>query len=155
MLQAVIIDDEASNIENLTILLQRYCPEIELAGSAASVDEGVLLIKRLNPAIEFLDIQMPGKNGFDLLKVIGHPDFEVIFVTAFDQYAIQAIRFSAIHYLLKPVAIEELMIAVKKAVSCADKKRQNARLEKLLLLLENKENIKIAIPASKRMGIAC
>src|SRR5690349_7980584 len=112
MIQAVIVDDEVSNIGNLTILLNKYCPKIVVAGTATNVDEALLIIREIKPSILFLDIQMPGKGGFDLLKSITNPSFEVIFVTAFDQFAIQAIRFSAIDYLLKPVNINELVNAV-------------------------------------------
>ena len=114
MLPAVIVDDEVSNIENLTILLNKYCPKIVVAGTATKVDEGILVIRQINPSILFLDIQMPGKDGFDLLKSMTTHDFEVIFVTAYDQYAIQAIRFSAIDYLLKPVEGDDVVKAVEK-----------------------------------------
>lgn len=149
MLQGVIIDDEISNIENLTILLNKYCPEIHIAGNANNVDQGLVIIRDINPAIVFLDIQMPGKGGFDLLKHIAYPEFEVIFVTAYDQYAIQAIKYSAIDYLLKPVDINELIAAVKKAIVNIERKKQNVRLENLIRLLENESDVRIAIPSTK------
>jgi two-component system, LytTR family, response regulator len=150
MLQAVIVDDEMSNIENLTILLNKYCPKIAVAGSATNVDEGLLVIREVNPSILFLDIQMPDKGGFDLLKSITHHNFEVIFVTAYDQYAIQAIRFSAIDYLLKPVNINELVNAVDRAMINAEKKMQNERLANLMHSISNKNQLRIAIPGNKQ-----
>jgi two-component system LytT family response regulator len=149
MLQVVIVDDEVSNIENLTILLNKYCPEIVVAGTATNVDQGLLVIREVNPSILFLDIQMPDKDGFDLLKSITTYDFEVIFVTAYDQYAIQAIRFSAIDYLLKPVNINELVNAVDRAIINAERKMQNERLESLILSISNRSQLRIAIPGNK------
>ena len=150
MLQAVIVDDEVSNIENLTILLNKYCPKIAVAGTATNVDQGLLAIREINPSILFLDIQMPDKSGFDLLKSIAHHNFEVIFVTAYDQYAIQAIRFSAIDYLLKPVNVNELVNAVDRAIIHAEKKMQNERLENLVHSISNKNQLRIAIPGNKQ-----
>lgn len=149
MVRAIIVDDEVSNIENLAILLNKYCPKIAVAGTATNVEEGLLLIREIRPAILFLDIQMPDKGGFDLLKSIATPDFEVIFVTAYDQYAIQAIKFSAIDYLLKPVNINELINAVDRAIANAEKKVQNERLENLIRSISNKNPLRIAIPGNK------
>jgi two-component system LytT family response regulator len=149
MIQAIIVDDEIGNIENLTILLTKHCPKIKVAASATTVEEGLLLIQQIKPGILFLDIQMPGKGGFDLLKSIARPDFEVIFVTAYDQYAIQAIRFSAIDYLLKPVNVHELVNAVDRAMMNAEKKMQNERLENLVGSICNKNQMRIAIPGNK------
>lgn len=149
MIRAIIIDDEAGNIENLKILLGKYCPGVVVCASATNVDQGIQLIREMDPAIIFLDIQMPDKTGFDLLQTVQNPGFEVIFVTAFDQYAIQAIRFSAIDYLLKPINTTELIKAVDRAIARFDKKRDNARLENLIRLLDNKAHGKIAIPGNR------
>lgn len=149
MLQAVIIDDEISNIENLTIMLNKYCPKIVVAGTATNVDQGLLVIREINPSILFLDIQMPDKGGFELLKSIAAPDFEVIFVTAYDQYAIQAIKFSAIDYLLKPINVNELVNAVNRAVINIEKEKQNERLQNLVHSISNKNQLRIAIPGNK------
>ena len=149
MIQAVIVDDEVSNIENLTILLNKYCPKIVVAGTATNVDQALLVIRETNPSILFLDIQMPDKGGFDLLKSITNHNFEVIFVTAYDQYAIQAIRFSALDYLLKPVNINELVNAVDRAIINAERKMQNERLENLIHSISNKNQLRIAIPGKK------
>ena len=149
MLQAVIVDDEISNIENLTIMLNKYCPKIVVAGTATSVDQGLTVIREINPSILFLDIQMPDKGGFDLLKSMVDPDFEVIFVTAYDQYAIQAIKFSAIDYLLKPININELVNAVSRAIINIEREKKNERLENLVHSISNKNQFRIAIPGNK------
>ena len=114
--KAVIIDDEIHNVENLTQFLTTYCPQIQVCDTAMNADDGKISILKHQADIVFLDIQMPDKNGFDLLWDLSQYDFEVIFVTAFDQYAIQAIRFAAVDYLLKPINIEELQSAVSRAI---------------------------------------
>ena len=149
MIQSVIIDDEISNIENLSILLKKYCTKITVAGTATNVEQGLIIIREVNPSIIFLDIQMPDKTGFDLLKSLIAPDFEVIFVTAYHEYAIQAIRFSAIDYLLKPINVNELINAVTRAILNIDKKKQNDRLENLIRSINNKSQLRIAVPGNK------
>lgn len=114
---AIIIDDEELARENLSMLLKEFCTEIEVIGTSGNITEGKKLIETLNPKIVFLDIRMPsGSEGFDLLDSIEEKNFHVIFVTAFKDYAIKAFNANAIHYVLKPVDIEELISAVKKAV---------------------------------------
>src|SRR4051812_22793717 len=112
VIKAVIIDDEKNNIDNLSIMLKELFPEVEIIGEATDAIDGEKLILQGKPDIVFLDIQMPGKNGFDLLTSLGVHQFQLIFVTAFDQFGIQAVKFSAIDYLLKPVNPEELRKAV-------------------------------------------
>ncbi|ODS81404.1 MAG: DNA-binding response regulator [Cytophagaceae bacterium SCN 52-12] len=135
MIRAVTIDDEVNNIDNLTALLRHYCPEVAVIGQAGNAAEGLEVITTLEPELVFLDIQMPGQNGFDLLKSLPHYDFEVIFVTGFDQYGIQAIRFSAIDYLLKPIDPAELQNAVRRAGEKIGEKKQNVQLKNLMQLL--------------------
>ena len=113
-LRAVIIDDETNAREALTNLLRILCPEVEICGEAKNADLGIELIKKEKPNVVFLDIQMPGKTGFDLLSSFGKVDFGVIFTTAYQEYAIRAFRFSAIDYLLKPIDPDELQAAVEK-----------------------------------------
>lgn len=113
-LRAVIIDDETNAREALTNLLGLVCPEVEICGEAKNVDLGIELIKREKPNLVFLDIQMPGKSGFDLLASFEKVDFGVIFTTAYQEYAIRAFRFSAIDYLLKPIDPDELLAAIEK-----------------------------------------
>ncbi len=115
MLTAVIIDDETNGRETLKGLLEKYCPGTRVLGLCKSVDEGVQLIKETKPDVVFLDVEMPFKNGFDLLKEFDTLPFEVIFTTAYSHYAAKAFKFSALDYLLKPIDILDLQAAVTKA----------------------------------------
>jgi two-component system LytT family response regulator len=139
-IKAILIDDEKHNLDNLRGLLSTYCPQIEVCDMALNAGEGKMMILKHHPDIVFLDIQMPGKNGFDLLRELNIYDFEVIFVTAHDQYAIQAMRFTAVDYLLKPIDINELQSAVDRAVKKCKLKVQNRQLENLIHLLRNQQN---------------
>ena len=114
MIRSVIIDDESSARETLRAILSKYFPEIQVVGEADSVETAVALIKKENPQLVFLDVKMKFGTGFDVLDRIGKIDFEVIFITAYDNYALQAFRFSAMDYLLKPIKIKELREALEK-----------------------------------------
>ncbi|MEJ0105264.1 MAG: LytTR family DNA-binding domain-containing protein [Bacteroidota bacterium] len=154
MINAIIIDDEQNNIDNLQKLLQKYCPEVTIAATALNADRGKQIILQQTPDLVFLDIQMPGKNGFDLLKSLNTYSFEIIFVTAFDKYGIQAVKFAAIDYLLKPIDIEELKSAVNKAIEKIHQRKQNHQLENLLRLLrqnQQRDEHRIALPAAKEI----
>ena len=160
-IQAVLIDDERNNLNNLSGLLERYCPEINVQGMAINAAEGRDIIMRLQPDLVFLDIQMPGTNGFELLQQLHgfgllqqlpNPGFEVIFVTAHDQYGIQAVKFAAVDYLLKPIHVTELQEAVRKASVRIAGRKKNLQLENLLQLLEKqsfKEEHRIALTTLK------
>jgi two-component system LytT family response regulator len=139
LISAVIIDDEQNNIDNLEILLRQHCPQVEIVASALNANNGAAIIRQHNPDIVFLDIQMPGKSGFEMLRLLQTHNFELIFVTAFDQYGIQAVKFSAIDYLLKPINTDELKNAVNKAIYRSIEKKQNRKLENLLQVLENQQ----------------
>ncbi len=114
-MNAVVIDDEINNVTNLVILLSQHCPAVKVIGTAFNADEGIDILTRHEVDIVFLDIQMPGKNGFEMLSALPSYNFHVVFVTAYDSYAIKAIKYSALDYLLKPIDIDELKTAVKKA----------------------------------------
>ncbi|MFI5159285.1 MAG: LytR/AlgR family response regulator transcription factor [Sphingobacteriales bacterium] len=149
---AVLIDDEKNNLDNLRHLLGVHCPQITVSASALNADEAVAVIHKHRPDIVLLDIQMPDKTGFDLLRELNSYDFEVIFVTAYDQYAIQAMRFAAVDYLLKPIDPGELQEAIERAVKQSRLKVQNKQLENLISLLksaQNKEEQRIALAALK------
>ena len=115
MIRALIIDDEEKSRITLQSLVTKNCPSVEILELCDSVDAALKAIEKHKPGLIFLDIEMPFKNGFNLLEKIKEPDFEVVFTTAYQNYAIQAIKFSAMDYLLKPIDVEELKAAVKKA----------------------------------------
>ena len=139
-MNAVIIDDEKGNVANLAGLLASYCTEVSVVGTALNASEGADLIELLQPELVFLDIQMPGGNGFDMLQSLKTRNFELIFVTAFDHYGIQAVKFSAVDYLLKPIDTGELQTAVKRAGEKIQQRQSNQALENLMFLLRNREN---------------
>jgi class 3 adenylate cyclase/CheY-like chemotaxis protein len=114
MIRAIIIDDEVHCIDTLSILLADYCPEVEVLDKCLSAKRGLEAIDQLKPDLVFLDIEMPFMNGFELLEQFRQIPFSVIFTTSYDQYAIKAIRFSALDYLLKPIDPKELIAAVHK-----------------------------------------
>ena len=118
MLRAVIVDDEQSARESLAEIITKYCDSnIQLIGVADGVEKGIEIIEMLNPDIVFLDIELSPGSGFELLERVGNNSFEVIFTTAYNQYALTAIKFSALDYLLKPIDIDELRNAINKASS--------------------------------------
>ena len=114
MIKAVVVDDETYACQALLTLLERYCPEVSVEAACNSAKDAAKVIKELKPQLVFLDIEMPHMNGFDLLEILAPIDFHVVFTTSYDQYAIKAIRFSALDYLLKPIDMKELKAAVKK-----------------------------------------
>lgn len=137
MLKAVIIDDEQSARESLTEIIIKYCSEnVHLIGTADGVEKGIELIESTKPDLVFLDVELSPGSGFELLDSLDNINFEVIFTTAYNQYALSAIKFSALDYLLKPIDIEEL----KQAISKANAKNSNNRVEVL------KENLKLKDP---------
>jgi len=149
---AILIDDEQNNLDNLDRLLTQYCPEIEVIGSATNASTGKQLITTRHPQLVFLDIQMPGETGLQLLQQLPSLDFQLIFVTAYDQYGIQAVKFAAVDYLLKPINPLELQDAVRKAMLRHDERSRNAQLENLLQLLQRqpfKEEHRIALTTLK------
>ncbi|RQO69419.1 DNA-binding response regulator [Pedobacter sp. KBW06] len=152
MITAVLVDDERINIDNLKALLARHCEKIEVVATAMNADEAKEHILELAPDVVFLDIDMPGKNGFDLLRSIEDPGFDVVFVTAYDAYGIMAVKFSALEYLLKPINIAELKNTVDKIAQSVNAKRHHLRLNNLFKLLDRKlpdEQQKIALPTLK------
>lgn len=131
-MKAIIIEDEISGIKSLSSLLERYCPEVELAGTAMEVEKGVELIREIQPDLVFLDIQLREGTAFEILKRIENLNFQVVFITAFSQYAIKAIKFNALDYLLKPIDVDELKAAVSKAQVRAKGNQENPQLKNLV-----------------------
>jgi two-component system LytT family response regulator len=134
MIRTILIDDEPDSIRVLQRLLETYCPEIDIIGNAEGVESGEQVIRTMVPDLVFLDIEMIQGNAFDLLNKLLPLSFQVIFVTAFDNYAIRAFKYSAVDYLLKPVDIDDLRSAVEKVV-CRSKDKID--LGQIKTLLEN------------------
>ena len=132
MIKSIIVEDEAQNRENLVRLIACYCPQVEIVAQCASAAEARQAIIERHPDLVFLDIEMPGGNGFSLLEGLPDAHFEVIFVTAYDYYGIQAIKFSALDYILKPIDPNELRNAVEKALQKIAQKEENVRMLHLL-----------------------
>ncbi|HEX9509954.1 MAG TPA: LytTR family DNA-binding domain-containing protein [Puia sp.] len=147
-IRSIIIDDEPNNIENLRAILAAWCEGIEVVSIAMNATDGIAAIKMHQPDLLFLDIQLAESSGFDVLRAFPRIDFEIIFITAYDQYGIQAIKFSALDYLLKPLDIEELKQAIEKAKNKIATKQKNSNIENLLeyLAAGKKEPHKIALP---------
>jgi two-component system LytT family response regulator len=114
-MRAIIVDDESRGRRTLEKLLIRFAPDVEIVASAESVDTALLAIKEHHPQLLFLDIEMPFESGFDLLELLPDPRPEVIFTTAYDQYALRAVKSGALDYLLKPISGDELAAAIAKA----------------------------------------
>ena len=145
MIKAMIVDDEPYCCEALSILLQRYCPQVSVTGSYHSGADALMAIQQERPQLLFLDIEMPRMNGFELLENIKELPLQLIFTTSYDQYAIKAIRFSALDFLLKPIDREELQRSVQKA---EQRLLFPLQIDMLLLKLNNPAHHfhKIAIP---------
>ena len=150
MIKAILVDDELHGLETLSILLADYCPEVMVLDKCSSAKKALEVIENTQPDLVFLDIEMPVMNGFELLEQFPEVPFSVVFTTSYDQYAIKAIRFSALDYLLKPVDPKELIAAVHK-VNKQKSPPTNEQLKMLLDQLHHKEGkfSKIAVPTSE------
>lgn len=149
MIKAILVDDEVHCLDTLGILLEEYCPQVQVLAKCRSAKSAMEAIDSLKPSLVFLDIEMPSMNGFEMLEQIGAPSFSIIFTTSYDQYAIRAIHLSALDYLLKPVDPEELTAAVKKLQS----QKQLPDPEQFQMLLDRfhhkeAEFKKMAVPTS-------
>jgi two-component system LytT family response regulator len=152
-LKTIIIDDERDAVDFITSIIGEYCPGLEVAGKAYDIMEGVQRIADLKPDLVFLDVEMPHGTGFDLLTNFPEKDFDVIFITAFNHYAIKAIKFSAVDYILKPINISEFIEAVQKVIQ---KRSDNSSrgTDNIKVLLENLKTglpSRLAIPTSDGM----
>lgn len=148
MINAIIIDDEKDGAEVLQFLIKENCPNINILCLEHSVENAVLSIQRLKPDLIFLDIEMPTGTGFDVIEATNEVEYETIFITAYEHYAIKAFKTNAIDYLLKPVDVDELVNAVKNAKKrlATSNKNQSNQIESLILNAINK-NKKISIPS--------
>ena len=150
MIRAIIVEDEEKARGNLIQILSEYCKDVELVDSQDNVQDGIKSIREHKPDLVFLDVHMQAETGFDLLEQVGKVDFEVIFTTAHNEYAVKAFKFSAIDYLLKPVDIDELVNAVQKV---GEKIDEDATKERYQLIVENLKDQKsrfnkIALPTT-------
>ncbi len=146
-ISAIIIDDEQDSVSFIASLIDEYCENIDVAGKAFSVDGGLKIIEEKKPQLLFLDVEMPDGTGFNLLEQLGDVDFHVIFITAYNHYALQAIKFSAVDYILKPINIKEFLAAVQK-VSDVIRNKQNfsKQFSALLENLNSRRPAKIGLP---------
>jgi two-component system LytT family response regulator len=147
-MRAILVDDETANLENLRILLDKHCPNIKVVATAGNINDAFTQVSLHHPDLLFLDIQMGKTTGFDLLNQLAEKTFEVVFVTAYDNYGIQAVKFAALDYLLKPVDPDELKGAVEKAEIRIKNKIQGEQLNFLLSQIKKSEPgiPKIALP---------
>lgn len=146
MITCVIVDDQKRNIVTLTTLLTKYCPEIKLLGNATTPTSAIELIRNVQPQLVFLDVEMPGMDAFELLSQLSPVNFEYILVTAFDRYAVKAFAENALHYLLKPVDIDELRLSVQKAAARILEKNVSRGINDLRGQAENNQLTRIALP---------
>ena len=149
-LKAILIDDELSSLQNLRQKLDEFCPDLQVVATAQKPEEAMLLIKHHKPDVIFLDIEMPKMSGFRMLDELGECDFEIIFTTAYNHYAIDAIRISAFDYLMKPIAIKELQVAVDRLNSLRNSQtREKIDILKTSMNEKKSQDDKIAIPTSE------
>lgn len=147
MIKTIIIDDEQNCIDSLAFDLQKYCNEVDVLETCITPKQGILSIKRLKPDLVFLDVQMPWMNGFEMLELLDEISFAIIFTTAYDQFASKAFRISAIDYLLKPIDINDLKEAVKKASQKIQQKSGPGNIANLLQNIKKPAvNQRIAVP---------
>jgi two-component system LytT family response regulator len=145
MIKAILIDDEKNALEMLEWQLQQYCPQITIVAQCRSAAEGIEAIREHRPELIFLDIEMPKQNGFELLESFPEPDFNVIFTTAYDKFAIKAFKYAALDFLLKPIDADDLTATIERY----QKKRssvERSKIELLLQQLQPKRMQKIPLP---------
>lgn len=151
-IRSILVDDEEHNLENLNRLLEKNCSCVEVLGVATSAQQAISLIAKKQPDLVFLDIEMPKMNGFEMLESLEEVNFEVIFVTAYNQYVLQAIKSCALDYLMKPVAITDLQGAVSRVSQVVSEKKENQKLKVLVQNLKNSNQPKkIALPTAEEL----
>ncbi len=149
MIKAVIVDDEAKSRSIVEKILTKYCKDISIVGQADDIHSGYTVISKEQPDLVFLDIEMPSGLSFELLQLFSEINFEVIFITAYDHYAIKAIEFNCLSYILKPISIEKILNAVEKTKAILSNKASKDRINNLLALQQQKTitpQSKIALP---------
>lgn len=153
MITAILIDDEKNALEILEWQLHTYCPQVQVLALCRSAEEGIAAIETHHPQLLFLDIEMPYQNGFDLIRHFPQPTFDVIFTTAYDQFAIKAFRFAALDYLLKPIDAPDLVAAVQRFEKKADNTAFREQLEMLLQQYRLPHSLPGKVPFTTLEGI--
>jgi two-component system LytT family response regulator len=152
MIRALLIDDEHHSNQTLRYELERHCPDVEILDEALSGQEGIEKIARHKPDLVFLDIEMPGMSGFEMLRRLAPVEFDIIFVTAYDQYAIRAFRIAAVDYLLKPITKDHLKEAVARITERHTVAEQQQKFETLIHnLSDGMRSPRIALPSGRGM----
>ena len=151
MINAILIDDEITGLESLQLAIEKYCPDVVIKGSYNTPQQGLAGIREHHPDLVFLDVQMPQMSGFDVLQQAAPITFDVIFVSAHDQYAIKAIKFSALDYLLKPIDVDELIHAVKKVKDRVNNKTNSFQYQSVInnVQLRTGKIEKLAVPSAE------
>src|ERR1700741_3238581 len=150
MIKAIIIDDEKNGAEVLQLLLEQNCPSIKVIAVKNDPDSGIKAIQELNPDLIFLDIEMPTGTGFDVIDATKGMNYQVVFTTAYEHYAIKAFKAKAVDYLLKPIDLDELILSVSNVEKRSQEKQSGLpeNLEEVILSVVNK-NRKISIPSQE------
>jgi two-component system LytT family response regulator len=146
----VVIDDEPDAVDFITSIISEYCPGLDVCGKAHNVKDGLILINEIKPDLVFLDVEMPNGTGFDLLTHFPEKEFDVVFITAFNHYAIKAIKFSAVDYILKPININEFIESVNKVIQkrAANAMAGQENFEALIENLRTSHPTRLVIPTS-------
>lgn len=150
-MKAVLVEDEKHSRETLRNLIEEFCKDVTVVGAAESVEEAVQLIRSVNPDLVFLDIELQTGSGFDVLSKLSDMSFDVIFTTAYEHYAIRAIKFSSLDYLLKPIDVEELQQAINKAHTKKNAAYQKQQLDTLLANMAGKQMKRICLATADRL----
>jgi two-component system, LytTR family, response regulator len=151
-INCMILDDEPQNVKLLSRMLAEYCPNLQVLAAETDAGKGLTLIEQLHPQLLFLDVEMPRLNGFDVLKQLEPIDFEVIFVTAYNKYAVEAFEVHATGFLTKPVSAEKLMAAVDTASRRITEKAVNKNIFSLLAQTTTEKQVE-KIPLSTSTGL--
>lgn len=149
-MKAVIVEDELHSRETLKNLIEEFCPDVQVSGMAGSVKEAVEVIRQVKPNIVFLDIELQVGTGFDVLAQLSDLTFDVVFTTAYEHYAIRAIKFSSLDYLLKPIDLEELQQALQKAKTHQNESTLKQQYEILLANMAGKGMKRICLSTADR-----
>ena len=145
-LKAVIIDDEASSRQSLSKKIALHCADVEIIAECENGEQGMMAIEEKKPDIVFLDVEMPRMNGFTMLQHLSNRSFELIFTTAYDHYAIRAIKFSALDYLVKPIEVEDLKTAIEMVKQKRKQSTTNENQLRFIISLQNNLKSTIKIP---------